>query len=233
MKEIKFEAKPFIQTRLEKDLQEWVTPITEQILLELGVNNNPAAKSKLVVSDQFGERAYHQSCSTFKDDGSEITYNHIILPTRLVDDAKNSRERQLTLLSGEKIDVPSETILRHILTEELTHCYFPRESRDLDEANANLKGWEQIAETEGGQKYLACAISTLLVEANILGLADIHEFDGHKLPIKLQDSTLEKINQELDLYFADPRELKIFFTNIKKNRHGKWLMIWTNIPKGL
>ncbi len=212
------EAKPFTPSEREIELQKWVEPMMREIDSSfIHGEETTDKKNKLIVSDQSGDRAYRQSSVVLDEDGKKITYSHIILPTKLVEDANVGKSKIATLPSGEEIEIPSEILLKYILTEELAHVYSKEKEIDLNEAYANLEGWKQIQNTDGGQRYIAWAISRNLVDANILGLAQIRKYDGRKLPISLTESTLAKINEELDKYFKNPEKAKEEFIKVQES----------------
>lgn len=232
MDKIVVETRPFTQTDREIELQEWAQSMMNEIDSNLVHGEETTdRKNILVVSDRLGNRAYRQAASVGEKD-KKITYSHIIMPLKIVEDTKNNIPRVLTLPSGEEIEVPGETLLRFILTEELAHVYSKEKEMSLNEAYANLEGWKQIQNSEGGQKFITWEVSRLLVEANILGLAQIREYDGHKLPLKLEESTLRKINEELTEYFKNPEKARKEFMEIKR---GEALVMADNLdeyPKG-
>lgn len=211
---IKIVAKPYQPTEKEKELHKWVLPIFEKYWGELTKDKDFLIKPKLYVA-HFFFGACHNILKV-KTGKTQKEYHSINLPAENVELAKLGKSKELELYSGKKIKVSVMSMLVTSVVHEICHCIYDIKKSGLNEGIAEWISFDKvIKDVTNGEPLVAYFISARLIEANLLKYAYIQNIKDINIPLKLSDSSLNLIQNELDDYFLNPDKAKLVYRAAK------------------
>ena len=138
------------------------------------------------------------------------------VPALDIENAKQDKDSEITLYSARKTSYSAKTDLKYNMGHELTHCFYNPQEDDLRETIASKVGLELIKGEKDEDDIKANYIATMIIEANILGYADIQDMGHWILPFGLSPRSLSFIQDELESYSADPERSKQIYMRKKQ-----------------
>ncbi len=213
----------------ESRLHQWAESLLKRCLKQINKYKIIQPKPKLFVIRE-NERAFVLPCYDDSQTKKRIIAFNIHLPLKYVKRAKFSIDWAIELYSGKGIYVSNLTYLNDILFHEIIHCLFKMvvfnrkdieaEYGGLEEGIATIFSQKQIINRKDGKLIIACIVSQLLIEANIIGCAEIRNINQINLPYKLSPESLELIQQELDVYFSQSELIRKKYLTLKEKNKG-------------
>lgn len=95
-------------------------------------------------------------------------------------------------------------MLNYHLCHEISHSLYSSKDQSYNEGVADDIATRRIINIDPAGEHLAAVhVSDMLVEANLLGFADIRNLEQIELSYEFSDKSLGLIQQELDAYHAD------------------------------